>query len=76
MRVLVSGESGVGKETVAQQLHVQSARPGPFLAFNCATVARDLVESRLFGHVKGAFTGADEDKPGLFRSEKPIRCSS
>jgi transcriptional regulator with PAS, ATPase and Fis domain len=67
-RVLVTGESGVGKETVAQQLHVQSGRPGPYLSFNCATVARDLVESRLFGHVKGAFTGADEDKPGLFRS--------
>ena len=67
MRVLVSGESGVGKETVAQQLHVQSGRPGPFLAFNCATVARDLLESRLFGHVRGAFTGANADSPGLFR---------
>ena len=67
MRVLVTGESGVGKETVAQQLHVQSGRSGPFLAFNCATVARDLLESRLFGHVRGAFTGAASDSPGLFR---------
>ena len=67
-RVLVTGESGVGKETVAQQLHVQSGRRGPYLAFNCATVARDLVESRLFGHVRGAFTGATSDEPGLFRA--------
>ena len=67
-RVLVTGESGVGKETVAQQLHVQSGRSGPYLSFNCATVARDLVESRLFGHVKGAFTDAKADSPGLFRS--------
>ena len=67
MRVLVTGESGVGKETVAQQIHVQSGRRGPFLAFNCATVAKDLLESRLFGHAKGAFTGATEARPGLFR---------
>lgn len=66
-RVLVTGESGVGKETVAQQLHVQSGRRGPYYAFNCATVARDLIESRLFGHVKGAFTDAKTDSPGLFR---------
>ena len=58
MRVLVTGESGVGKETVAQQIHVQSGRKGPFLAFNCATVAKNLLESLLFGHAKGAFTGA------------------
>ena len=67
MRVLVTGESGVGKETVAQQIHVQSERRGPFLAFNCATVARELIESRLFGHVRGAYTGAAADSPGLFR---------
>ena len=67
MRVLVTGESGVGKETVAQQIHVQSGRKGPFLAFNCATVAKDLLESRLFGHAKGAFTGATEARRGLFR---------
>ena len=67
MRVLVTGESGVGKETVAQQIHVQSGRSGPFLAFNCATVAKDLLESRLFGHAKGAFTGATEARRGLFR---------
>ncbi len=67
MRVLVTGESGVGKETVAQQIHVQSGRRGPFLAFNCATVAKDLLESQLFGHAKGAFTGATEAKAGFFR---------
>ena len=67
MRVLVTGESGVGKETVAQQIHVQSGRKGPFLAFNCATVAKDLLESRLFGHARGAFTGAVEASRGLFR---------
>ena len=67
MRVLVTGESGVGKETVAQQIHVQSGRRGPFLAFNCATVAKELLESRLFGHAKGAFTGAVAASPGLFR---------
>ena len=66
-RVLVTGENGTGKETVAMLLHVQSGRPGPFLAFNCATVSRDLLESRLFGHAKGAFTGAGEKRPGLFR---------
>ena len=66
-RVLVTGESGVGKETVAQQLHVQSGRRGPYLAFNCATVASSLIEGRLFGHVKGAFTDAKTDSPGLFR---------
>lgn len=67
MRVLVTGESGVGKETVAQQIHVQSGRRGPFLAFNCATVAKDLLESQLFGHAKGAFTGATEARAGFFR---------
>ena len=67
MRVLVTGESGVGKETVAQQIHVQSGRNGPFLAFNCATVAKELLESLLFGHAKGAFTGATEARRGLFR---------
>lgn len=66
-RVLVTGENGTGKETVALQLHLQSGRRGPFLAFNCATTARDLLESRLFGYRKGAFTGAAEDRPGLFR---------
>ena len=66
-RILVTGENGTGKETVAMLIHVQSGRTGPFLAFNCATVSRDLLESRLFGHAKGAFTGAQESRPGLFR---------
>ncbi len=66
-RILVTGENGTGKETVAMLIHVQSGRTGPFLAFNCATVSRDILESRLFGHAKGAFTGAQESRPGLFR---------
>ena len=66
-RVLVTGENGTGKETVAQQLHVQSKRQGPFLAFNCAAASRELLESRLFGYCKGAFTGATADHQGLFQ---------
>jgi two-component system response regulator PilR (NtrC family) len=66
-RVLVTGENGTGKETVAQQLHVQSKRQGPFLAFNCAAASRELLESRLFGYCKGAFTGATTDHQGLFQ---------
>ncbi len=66
-RVLVTGENGTGKETVAMLIHLQSGRRGPFLSFNCATVSRDILESRLFGHAKGAFTGATESRPGLFR---------
>ena len=66
-RVLVVGESGTGKETVAQQIHAKSSRRNePFIAFNCASVNPSLLESRFFGHVKGAFTGADRDEPGLF----------
>lgn len=66
-RVLVVGESGTGKETVAQQIHAKSFRRNePFIAFNCASVNPSLLESRFFGHVKGAFTGADRDEPGLF----------
>ena len=66
-RVLITGENGTGKETVAMIIHVQSGRTGPFLSFNCATVSRDILESRLFGHAKGSFTGANENRPGLFR---------
>lgn len=66
-RVMILGESGTGKETVAMQLHYGSGRyEGKFVAFNCATVTPQLIESRLFGQERGAFTGADKQKPGLF----------
>jgi DNA-binding NtrC family response regulator len=66
--VAIYGETGSGKEVVARHLHLASPRRnGPFVAFNGAAVARDLFESELFGHRRGAFTGASEDHPGLFR---------
>jgi Nif-specific regulatory protein len=65
--VLIIGESGVGKELVAASLHGQSQRrEGPFVAVNCPALAMTLLESELFGHKKGAFTGATEDKAGCF----------
>ena len=66
-RVLILGESGTGKETVALQIHTRSPRRNePFFAFNCASVNPELLESRFFGHEKGAFTGADKQSIGLF----------
>jgi Nif-specific regulatory protein len=65
--VLVTGESGVGKELVAHSLHRKSRRKdGPFVPVNCAALPATLIESQLFGHKKGSFTGADSDQPGFF----------
>jgi two-component system nitrogen regulation response regulator NtrX len=66
-RVLVTGESGTGKELVASAIHAQSARRDrPFVRVNCAAIPRDLVESEMFGHEKGSFTGATERRIGRF----------
>ena len=67
-RVLLVGENGSGKEEIARLLHAQSLRKaGPFVEVNCAAIPEELIESELFGHVKGAFTGAVRDQKGKFR---------
>jgi len=68
LSILLLGETGSGKEVLARGLHALSGRPGPFVAVNCGAIPHSLVESQLFGHVRGAFSGALKDEPGLVRA--------
>ncbi len=64
--ILILGETGTGKTRMASQIHAWSGRKGPFVVFDCAAASHDLIESELFGHAKGAFTGADRARKGAF----------
>lgn len=67
--IYISGESGSGKELAARAIHEQSSRrDAPFVAVNCGAIPEELMESELFGHLKGSFTGAEQDKQGLFQA--------
>src|SRR5205814_485281 len=66
--VLLLGETGTGKEWIARELHRLSGRGGPLVPVNCAALGPTIIEGQLFGHVKGAFTGAAGDQKGLFRA--------
>jgi transcriptional regulator with PAS, ATPase and Fis domain len=68
LAVMLSGETGTGKELAARRVHAASGRRGPFIAVNCAAIAGSVAESELFGFVKGSFTGASEDRQGLLRA--------
>ncbi|WP_437983095.1 sigma 54-interacting transcriptional regulator [Sorangium sp. So ce117] len=68
LSILLHGETGTGKEVMARAVHALSGRPGELVAVNCGALPRDLVEAELFGHRKGAFSGAIDDRPGLVRN--------
>jgi transcriptional regulator with PAS, ATPase and Fis domain len=68
LSILLLGETGTGKEVLARAIHALSKRPGPFVAVNCGAIPSNLVEAHLFGHTRGAFSGAVKDEPGMVRS--------
>jgi len=77
MTVLLTGETGTGKELAARAVHYHSERKhNRFVPVNCGALPGELVESELFGHAKGAFTGAAASKPGLFEEPTGAPCSS